>query len=109
MPMTKTFGPLDKNLNNESIEMTVEEYESIRLMDLEEMDQNGCAEFMGIARSTFQRIYSEARKKMAESLVNGKVLVIEGGSYTLCSHNRGTRHCGRLCKWEVNKNINKKE
>jgi hypothetical protein len=46
---------------------------------------------MNVARTTVQGIYSEARKKLAESLVNGKVLRIEGGDYKLCDGD------GELC------------
>ncbi len=50
---------------------------------------------MNVARSTVQGIYIEARKKLAESLVNGKVLSIEGGEYRLCD---GLGNgCGRGC------------
>lgn len=94
MPNVNRYGPVDKKANGE-IELTVEEYESLRLMDIEELDQNGCAEFMGVARSTFQRIYSEARKKVAQSIINGKTLFIHGGKYNLCSGRKEHRFCGR--------------
>ncbi len=82
LPRVSTFGPVDLSLGvNEIIIMTVEEYESIRLMDLEGLNQEKCAEVMGIARSTIQRIYDDARKKLADSVVNGKILKIEGGDY----------------------------
>ncbi len=64
--------------------MTVDEYETIRLIDQEGFTQEECAKRMNIARSTVQGIYIGARKKLAESLINGKVLRIEGGEYRLC-------------------------
>lgn len=75
--------------------MTVDEYETIRLIDLEGFTQEGCSRKMNIARTTVQGIYIEARRKLAESLVNGKVLTIEGGEYRLCD---GQGHgCGPGC------------
>jgi predicted DNA-binding protein (UPF0251 family) len=86
LPKVSIFGPVDLSFGiNEIIIMTVEEYESIRLMDLEGLNQQECAEVMGIARSTIQRIYDDARRKLADSMVNGKILKIEGGDYKLCS------------------------
>lgn len=99
MPKFKEFGPLEiENNNIDIIYMNVEEVESIRLMDLEGLDQVQCAEIMGVARSTFQRIYSDAKHKMADSLINGKKLKIEGGNYTLNKCTIVCNNCGE--KWE---------
>ncbi|MDF2949061.1 MAG: hypothetical protein K0R07_1088 [Sedimentibacter sp.] len=86
LPESNRFGHLDSAANCDSfIIMTVDEYETIRLMDLVGLSQLECANKMNVARTTIQGIYSEARRKIAESLVNGKVLKIEGGDYILCN------------------------
>ncbi|MFP4697305.1 MAG: DUF134 domain-containing protein [Eubacteriales bacterium] len=85
LPDSNSFGPLSNQKNDEFIIMTVDEFETIRLIDLERLTQEGCANQMNIARTTVQGIYNEARKKIADSLVNGKGLKIEGGDYKLCS------------------------
>ncbi len=96
LPESNQFGPLDTPSKfGNPIQMTVDEYETIRLIDLEGFTQEACAEKMCIARSTVQGIYVEARKKLAESLVNGKILFIEGGEYRLCNE-RGAK-CGHGC------------
>ncbi|WP_312700487.1 DUF134 domain-containing protein, partial [Sedimentibacter sp.] len=76
----------------------VDEYETIRLIDLEELSQEECASQMNVARTTVQGIYSEARKKLAESLVNGKVLRIEGGEYRLCDGDGEACIRGSCCR-----------
>lgn len=86
LPDSSRFGPLDSPTNAaNSINMTVDEYEAIRLIDLEGLTQEECASQMDISRTTVQGIYFEARKKIAQSLVNGKILFIEGGEYQLCN------------------------
>ncbi|PKM51220.1 MAG: hypothetical protein CVV02_07635 [Firmicutes bacterium HGW-Firmicutes-7] len=86
LPEVTLFGPLNNNeLQQEDVCMTVEEYEVIRMMDYEGHNQEECAKAMGVARSTIQRIYDDARKKIADSLINGKSLKIQGGDYKLCS------------------------
>ena len=101
LPESNRFGPLNGKLSQEDfITMTIEEYETIRLIDLAGLKQEECASQMNIARTTVQGIYNDARKKIAESLVNGKILRIEGGDYELCNglgkHCRITG-CHRFC------------
>lgn len=99
LPESNLFGPLNsKIMDNDQIIMTVDEYETIRLIDLEGMMQEECADRMNVARTTVQRIYNDARKKIAESLVNGNVLRIEGGDYMLYDESEkrfGCRRCRR--------------
>lgn len=87
LPENDRFGPLGVGAGkqNETIVMPIDQYEAIRLIDLEGLTQEECADQMNIARTTVQRIYSIARKTISESLVNGKVLKIEGGNYKLCN------------------------
>jgi predicted DNA-binding protein (UPF0251 family) len=74
--------------------MTVEEYETIRLIDLQGYMQEQCADQMHVARTTVQRIYNEARQKLARCLVEGRVLKIEGGDYLLCDGAEESCPCG---------------
>jgi len=95
LPERNRFGPLNAQINQEHfITMTVDEYETIRLIDLEEFTQEKCANQMNIARTTVQGMYNDARKKLAESLVYGKVLRIEGGDYKLCDGIEKSCGCG---------------
>jgi len=64
LPEINKFGPLDTSAKAENyVIMTVDEYETIRLIDLEGFTQEECATKMNVARSTVQGIYNEARKK----------------------------------------------
>ncbi len=60
----------------------LEELEAIRLKDLIGLEQGECAEKMEVSRPTFQRILLSAREKIADSLINGKTIHIEGGYFT---------------------------
>jgi predicted DNA-binding protein (UPF0251 family)/DNA-directed RNA polymerase subunit RPC12/RpoP len=62
--------------------LKLEELEAIRLKDLEGLEQGECAERMEVSRPTFQRILLSAREKVADSLINGKMIRIEGGNFT---------------------------
>lgn len=104
LPDSNRFGPLDSSAEaKDFVNMTVDEYETIRLIDMEGFTQEECAEQMNIARSTVQGIYIEARRKLAESLVNGKVLSIEGGEYRLCDGSGDNCGRGRGCHRQRNR------
>ena len=65
----------------ESVDLSVDEFEAIRLKDLEGFEQNAAADSMRISQPTFHRVIEAARKKVADALVNGKAIRIEGGEY----------------------------
>lgn len=97
LPRYEQFAPAGSaDSSGEQIIMSVDEYETIRLIDLEDLTQEACAEQMGIARTSVQASYQLARKKLAEALVEGRPLLIRGGRYELAEH-RG-RGCGRGCR-----------
>ncbi|MCX6003793.1 MAG: DUF134 domain-containing protein [Chloroflexi bacterium] len=65
--------------------LTIDEIESIRLRDIEDLDQEQCAVKMDISRATFQRILGSARRKIADALLNGKAIKIQGGAFEVTS------------------------
>jgi len=65
------------------ITLTVDELEAIRLADLQGLYQQHAAEKMNVSRQTFGRILESAHKKIADALVNGKALSIQGGPIEL--------------------------
>jgi len=62
------------------IELTLDEYEAIRLADYDGLEHLEASEKMSISRSTFTRLIERARHKMAEVLIDGREMVIEGGN-----------------------------
>ncbi len=89
LPKFKRFGPLENNDDLDIVIMTIEEYEAIRLIDELGLNQAECAERMGVGRTTAQRIYNNARKKIALCLVHGKTLQFEGGDYIVKGRGQG--------------------
>ena len=78
MPVYRSFSP-DDITADESVRMTVDEYEAVRLLDAEGLTQEACADRMNVARTTVTAIYDSARKKIADAIVHGKRLLIAGG------------------------------
>lgn len=80
----------------EAITLRVDEYEVIRLIDLEKLTHEQCAKQMDISRTTVTEIYESAREKLAGSIVYGKPLRIAGGHYRLCDG--GIPCCKAACE-----------
>ena len=80
MPGERCFKPMCRPLNKlKSACLSLDEFEAVRLADLDGMKQVDAAKRLKISRSTFSRIVSSARNKIADGLVNIKAIRIEGG------------------------------
>ena len=103
VPKLDEFGPLHLQKEREPVVLSVDEYEVIRLIDSLEMNQEECAAQMEVARTTVQAIYTSARRKIADALVNGRLLKIVGGNYRVCPNQRECcrRRCPQTCAGNV--------
>ena len=102
LPNEREFHPAGNCKKNTCIIMTVDEYETIRLIDYQGFSQEECGEYMHIARTTVQQIYTNARKKLSVVLVEGLPLKIEGGEYQLCDGKEHACSCGGCQKHKQN-------
>ena len=83
----------------EPINLTLDEYEAIRLADMEGLYQEQAAEYMNTSRQTFARIVEHAHLKIAKALVEGKPILIEGGTVNLCEDSgscANREHCQKI-------------
>ncbi|QSQ09431.1 hypothetical protein H0A61_01794 [Koleobacter methoxysyntrophicus] len=100
IPRLTYFKPKGVPLRDlEEVNLNIEELESIRLKDLEGLDQESCAERMKVSRATFQRVLTSAREKIAEALIYGKAIRIEGGDFKVIARRFFCRACN--LEWEV--------
>ena len=99
MPVYKRF-PADGGCGENAIVLTLDEYETIRLMDHEGCTHEQCASIMKISRTTVTEIYASARKKIAAMIVEGRELCLEGGRIELCEHTSECDHtaCAESCR-----------
>ncbi|NOY22572.1 MAG: DUF134 domain-containing protein [Acidobacteria bacterium] len=96
-PGFRVFKPVGiPTVEIEQIVMTLDEFEAIRLVDFDGMDHEGAAILVGISRPTLSRLVEQARHKVADAVVMGKALVIEGGNVEMVSRGR----CDN-CGWEI--------
>ena len=109
-PRCTRFSPAHGQNKSGVVEMTVDEYETIRLIDWEGFTQEQCADQMEVARTTVQAIYQSARKRLADCIVNSRTLVINGGEYRICEHWNGCcgngcchRRCDKTCPKDLRK------
>lgn len=84
IPQTTYFKPVGIPVRAlEEVCLSFEETEAIRLKDIEGLEQESCAQRMSISRPTFHRLLETARQKVADALVNGKAIRIEGGNFEM--------------------------
>ncbi|NCB42119.1 MAG: DUF134 domain-containing protein [Clostridia bacterium] len=107
LPQINAFVPKGCRAGQkEEVVMTVEEFEAVRLIDHEGFTQEECAKYMSIARTTVQQIYFDARKKIAVSIVEGRILRIGGGNYSLCEGDSIVCGCGNCRRHHFNETQN---
>jgi predicted DNA-binding protein (UPF0251 family) len=83
-------------LDLEEVVMSLDEFEALRLADLDALYQEQAAKQMNVSRTTFSRIIDSARRKMADAIVHGKAVRIEGGPIQVAG-----RRCCRLHDGQV--------
>ena len=101
LPQVVAFSPENLPDPGQAVILTIEEYETIRLIDKEGLSQEQCSEQMQVARTTVQQIYATARRKLADVLVDGLPLRIAGGDYRLCSGGRSNCAHVACCKQTI--------
>lgn len=105
LPDIKGMRPFgNRHFQQEPLILALEEYEAVRLTDYLLLTHQQGAKKMHVSRSTFTRMYETARKTIAQALVEGKQLVIEGGSVQLHETRYACRTCGMQFVAEKHKN-----
>jgi len=85
-PAISQFSPRGKPGRPDEVDLSMDEFEAIRLADFMGLSQKEAAQSMHISQQTFSRILKKAHKAMAEAIVSGKIIKIQGGSYVISSH-----------------------
>jgi len=105
-PRVNIFKPVGVRIFDlEESVLTVDEFEAVRLKDFERLEQKEAAKRMGISQPTFNRILNSARSKIADALVNCKLIKIEGGDYEMVGRRfmgprgKGRGRYGRCRMW----------
>ena len=84
VPKATVFQPI--GIESESIVLTLDELEALRLSDVEELDQDSAATRMEVSRATYQRILQSAHRQVAKALAQGYTLEIKGGKYVVAQN-----------------------
>lgn len=89
----------------QSVILSVDEFEALRLADYSNLDHARSAQQMDISRPTFSRLIEKARHKVARAIIDGQELVIEGGPVVFKNTLHLCRNCGRVHKTKIDKKV----
>ena len=107
-PLYSEFKPLGLTTKLiEQVQMTLDEYEAFRLADYLGLSQDEASKEMEISRPTFTRLIEKARKKIADLIINGKFLTIEGGNIHFRKNIIQCQNCGYMFKTNFQTTLNK--
>ncbi len=84
-PRISQFSPRGRPGRPEQVELTMDQFEAIRLSDFMGLSQKEAAKSMHISQQTFSRVLIKARKALAQGLVTGATIKIQGGQYVISS------------------------
>ena len=85
-PKISQFSPRGRPGRPDEVDLSMEEFEAIRLADYMGLSQKEAAKSMHISQQTFSRILKRAHKSIADAIVHGKIIKIQGGHYVISSH-----------------------
>jgi predicted DNA-binding protein (UPF0251 family) len=102
MPQIAQFSPRGKPGRPDEVELTIDQYEAIKLADFQGYDQTDGAVAMGISRPSFGRILRQGRKVVAEAIVSGKIIRIRIGNVQVGVRHSNFPHKGEVLKSQKN-------
>lgn len=105
-PLFTEFKPMGvKGRDLETVTLSLDEFEAVRLADNLGLSHEEASEEMHISRSTFSRLIDKARAKVSEMLINGKKLVVEGGNIHFRKNVIKCKSCGHMFEINIGENI----
>ena len=105
-PVFTEFKPIGvKAMTLDLVKLSLDELEAIRLADFMGLSQEEAAEEMEISRPTFTRLIEKARKKMADFILNGKLLNVDGGNIHFRNNIIKCQNCGHMFRTRFDEEI----
>ena len=90
-PRISQFSPRGKPGRPDEVNLSIDEYEAIRLFDHTGISQKEAAKSMNISQQTFSRVLKRAHKTVSDAIVNGKIIRIQGGSYVISTRKQNEK------------------
>lgn len=90
-PAISQFSPRGKPGRPDEVNLTMDEFEAIRLVDYMGLNQKEAAKSIHISQPTLSRILKKARKTIAKGLINGTIIKIQGGQYVISSREQNEK------------------